>query len=58
MGERGYWLNEQNSVENGPKSSLFDPETKNSCMFEVKIAEFRSKAASSIQREKQLHVRG
>ena len=33
------------------QSSLFDPERKNSSCSRVKIAEFRSKAASSIQRE-------
>ena len=34
------------------KNGFFDLQRKNSCMFEVKIAQFRSKAASSISREK------
>ena len=54
MGERGYLLKEQNKSKIAPKAAS-SQERKNSCMFVLKIAQFRSKAASSIQAEKSLN---
>ena len=48
-GRKGLLDQGAKSVKKRPKSSLFDPERKNSCMFEAGNAQLRSKTASSIK---------